>query len=207
MDVVIDTSAVIAVIVWAPERPTIIRHTAGAGLAAPASLHWEVGNAFSAMFRRRRITLDQARQAVESYQQMLLRFVDIDLGQSLELAERLGLYAYDAYVVACALNLRAPLLTLDKTTRRGGVSDRREDSGGEQRMKVYTYSEARQNLASLLEAAQRDGAVSIRRKDGRAYVVQPEPAARSPLDVAGIDLDLTTDEVVNLVREGRERYG
>ena len=114
MDVVIDTSAVIAVIVWAPERPTIIRHTAGAGLAAPASLHWEVGNAFSAMFRRRRITLDQARQAVESYQQMLLRFIDIDLGQSLELAERLGLYAYDAYVVACALNLRAPLLTLDK---------------------------------------------------------------------------------------------
>lgn len=74
-------------------------------------------------------------------------------------------------------------------------------------MKVYTYSEARQNLASLLEAAQRDGAVSIRRKDGRSYVVQPEPATRSPLDVAGIDLDLTTDEVVELVREGRERYG
>ena len=74
-------------------------------------------------------------------------------------------------------------------------------------MKVYTYSEARQNLASLLEAAQRDGAVSIRRKDGRSYVVQPAPAARSPLDVAGVDLDLTTDEVVNLVREGRERYG
>lgn len=74
-------------------------------------------------------------------------------------------------------------------------------------MKVYTYSEARQNLASLLEAAQRDGAVGIRRKDGRAYVVQPEPATRSPLDVAGIDLDLTTDEVVDLVREGRERYG
>ena len=74
-------------------------------------------------------------------------------------------------------------------------------------MKVYTYSEARQNLASLLEAAQRDGAVRIRRQDGSCYVVQPDLAARSPLDVEGIDLDFTTDEVVNLVREGRERYG
>ena len=74
-------------------------------------------------------------------------------------------------------------------------------------MKVYTYSEARQNLASLLEVARRDGAVRIRRKDGRSYVVQPDLAVRSPLDVAGIDLDLTADEVVDIVREGRERRG
>ena len=72
-------------------------------------------------------------------------------------------------------------------------------------MRVYTYSEARQNLAALLDVAQRDGAVRIRRRDGRAYVLQPEPDARSPLDVEGVDLDLTTDEIVNLVREGRER--
>ena len=114
MTLVIDTSAVIAVIVNAPERPAMIRHTAGASLVAPASLHWEVGNAFSAMFRRRRISLPQARQALESYHEMTVRFLDVDLGQSLELSERLGLYAYDAYMVACALNLRAPLLTLDK---------------------------------------------------------------------------------------------
>ena len=74
-------------------------------------------------------------------------------------------------------------------------------------MRVYTYSEARQNLASLLEIAQRDGAVRIRRRDGRCYVVQAEPAARSPLDVEGVDLDVTTDEIVNLIREGRERSG
>ena len=74
-------------------------------------------------------------------------------------------------------------------------------------MRVYTYSEARQNLASLLEIAQRDGAVRIRRRDGRCYVVQAEPAAGSPLDVEGVDLDVTTDEIVNLIREGRERHG
>ena len=44
---------------------------------------------------------------------MQFRFIDVDLSQSLDLSARLGLYAYDAYVLACALNLRSPLLTLD----------------------------------------------------------------------------------------------
>ena len=113
MELVIDTSAVIAVIAEEPERTAIIERTAGATLAAPASLHWEVGNAFSAMFRRRRITLEKAQQAIRSYEKIVFRFIDVDLGQSLELSDRLELYAYDAYVLACALTLRSPLITLD----------------------------------------------------------------------------------------------
>ena len=113
MDVVIDTSAVIAVIANEPERRAIVEHTVDANLIAPASVHWEVGNAFSAMFRRGRINLAQAKRAIESYERIMFRFVDIDLGQSLELSERLDMYAYDAYVLACASNLRIPLLTLD----------------------------------------------------------------------------------------------
>lgn len=74
-------------------------------------------------------------------------------------------------------------------------------------MKVYTYTEARQNLASLLDTAQRDGAVRIRRRDGRCYVLRPERDAGSPLNVEGVDLGLTTDQIVDLVREGRERSG
>ena len=114
MDVVVDTSAVIAVIANEPERPTIVEHTVGANLLVPASVHWEIGNAFANMLKRRRTTLDRAKQAIRSYERMLFRFVDIDLGQSLEISDRLDLYAYDAYVLACALNTRSPLLTLDK---------------------------------------------------------------------------------------------
>ena len=44
---------------------------------------------------------------------MTFRFIDVDLGQALEISDRLGIYAYDAYVLACALNMRSPLLTLD----------------------------------------------------------------------------------------------
>ncbi len=114
MDIVIDTSAVIAVIANEPEKPSIVEHTLGANLIAPASVHWEVGNAFSAMFKRRRISLSQAKEAIKSYERIVFRFIDVDLGQSLELSDRLDMYGYDAYVLACALNLRSPLLTLDK---------------------------------------------------------------------------------------------
>ena len=70
-------------------------------------------------------------------------------------------------------------------------------------MRVYTYSEARQNLASLLEEARQQGGVRIRRRDGQSFVLTPETEAGSPLDVEGIDLGLTSDEIVEFVREGR----
>ncbi len=73
-------------------------------------------------------------------------------------------------------------------------------------MRVYTYSEARQRLASVLDAAQRDCAVRIRRRDGRTFVLQPEASTRSPLDVEGVDLGITTGDIVSLIREGRSRY-
>ena len=73
-------------------------------------------------------------------------------------------------------------------------------------MKVYTYSEARQQLASVLDAAQQDGAVRIRRRDGRTFVLQLETSKSSPLDVEGVDLDISTSDIVSLVRESRSRY-
>lgn len=73
-------------------------------------------------------------------------------------------------------------------------------------MKVYTYSEARQRLASVLDAAQRDGAVRIRRRDGRTFLLQPDVSTRSPLDVEGVDLGISTEDIVALIRESRSRY-
>ena len=70
-------------------------------------------------------------------------------------------------------------------------------------MNVYTYSEARQNLASLLEQAVQYGEVRIRRKDGQVFVIRPEPNVDSPLDVESIDLGMTATEIVQFVQEGR----
>jgi hypothetical protein len=73
-------------------------------------------------------------------------------------------------------------------------------------MKVYTYSQARQSLASLLEQAKKEGAVRIRRRDGQTFILKPEAAGGSPLDVEGIDLGITTEEIVSFVREGRRGH-
>jgi len=72
-------------------------------------------------------------------------------------------------------------------------------------MKVYTYSEARQRLDSLLERARREGSVRIRRKDGRVFVLRPEAVSGSPLDVPGVNLTLTREEIVDFVRAGRRK--
>jgi predicted nucleic acid-binding protein len=113
MNLVVDTSVIIAVIADEPEKPILISKTQGCELFAPRSLHWEIGNAFSAMLKRQRITLEQAKAAVAIYQLIPLNLVEIDLEQALELAAHHGLYAYDAYILACAVNQSCPLLTLD----------------------------------------------------------------------------------------------
>lgn len=71
-------------------------------------------------------------------------------------------------------------------------------------MKVYTYTEARQKLADLLDRAGEEGEVVVRRRDGREYVVRPRREA-SPLDVEPVEADLSREEIVQAVRESRER--
>jgi predicted nucleic acid-binding protein len=77
-------------------------------------VHWEIGNAFSAMLRRERIQIDQALRALEVYQQIPIRFVDVELDESLRFAHAQRIYAYHAYLIRCAVKYGAPLLTLDR---------------------------------------------------------------------------------------------
>ena len=72
-------------------------------------------------------------------------------------------------------------------------------------MQVYTYSEARQKLATVLEQAEHTGKVLIRRKDGRTFALLPEKIAFSPLDIPSIKAKTTSSEIVDIIREGRER--
>lgn len=118
VEIVIDTSAVVAVILDAPEKEALIRATEDVTLVAPPSIHWEVGNALSAMVRRRRLTPQLAVRAVESYQSIPIRFVEVDLVASLVIAAEHHLYAYDAYLIECARRKNAPLLTLDRALAR-----------------------------------------------------------------------------------------
>ncbi len=72
-------------------------------------------------------------------------------------------------------------------------------------MQVYTYSEARQKLSTVLDKAEASGSVMIRRKDGRTFTLQPLQTKVSPLDVPAIQAKISTDELVDLVRNERSR--
>ena len=113
MSVVVDTSVIIAVIGNEPEKDVLVKLTQGADLVAPHSVHWEIGNAFSAMFKRNRVTLGQAVRAIQIYQKIPIRFVDVELERALEIAEMADIYAYDAYLIGCALKYKSPLISLD----------------------------------------------------------------------------------------------
>ena len=72
-------------------------------------------------------------------------------------------------------------------------------------MVKYTYSQARQNFASVLNKAQIEGEVIIQRKDGSSFVIKPYKFKKSPLDVQGINVNLSSSEIVDIIQETRKK--
>lgn len=72
-------------------------------------------------------------------------------------------------------------------------------------MRTYTFSEARQSFSTVLDRAKAEGQALIKRRDGSLFVIKPVSKPSSPLDVEGVDLGLSAEEIVDVVREGRER--
>ena len=71
-------------------------------------------------------------------------------------------------------------------------------------MLVVTYSEARQNFASVLDKSKNDGAVLIKRADGSVFRISPEVSESSPF--AGIKtlFDIKHDDIMQSLKESRE---
>jgi hypothetical protein len=70
-------------------------------------------------------------------------------------------------------------------------------------MKIFTYSEARQNFAKLLLMAQ-DEEIEIRRKDGSIFSLTAKKSEKkSPFDVSGINTKATTQDILDAVMDSR----
>ena len=114
MKIVADTNTFIAVALNEPERDMIIRLTEGHDLIAPEVLPFEVGNALTAMLKRKVLKADEVFLAWEMVQHIPVDLRRIDIGAALKIATQYNIYAYDAYFLECAFNLHSPLLTLDR---------------------------------------------------------------------------------------------
>lgn len=117
-NIVIDTSAILAVLLDEPEKEAVVDATMGSVVCAPASLRWEVGNAATAGVKRRRLTTERARQLVTDFEQVTLRELAIDILRAVNLGLELGIDAYDAYILEAARSSGFPLLALDGLIRR-----------------------------------------------------------------------------------------
>ena len=72
-------------------------------------------------------------------------------------------------------------------------------------MRVFNYSEARQNFSSILNTALSEEVI-ITRKDGSKFKVVPigDNKSKSPFDVKGIDSNIGTEEILDIIRENRQ---
>ena len=71
-------------------------------------------------------------------------------------------------------------------------------------MKVYTYSEARQRLANVLNIAKTEEVI-IKRRGGETFSIIFRKSGKSPFDVPGIKTKATTNDILDAVKESRER--
>ena len=72
-------------------------------------------------------------------------------------------------------------------------------------MRVFNYSEAKQNFAALLARAVKEEVI-ITKQDGSRFKIVPltKIENRSPFDVPGIKSKISAEELFELIREVRE---
>lgn len=117
-NIVIDTSALLAVLLEEPEKEAVVEKTMGTVLNAPASVRWEVGNAATAGVKRRRLTMKRAQQLMADFESVTIRELAVDIKAAVDLGLELGIYAYDAHILEAARSSGFPLLALDGPIRR-----------------------------------------------------------------------------------------
>lgn len=118
MDIVADTNIFLAVSLNEPEKSRVIQLTMDASIIAPEILPYEIGNALSAMVKRKKLTEEEALEAERVTGLIPVRLVSVDVHASLKIAAEQHIYAYDAYFLQCARVYSLPLLTLDKRMKQ-----------------------------------------------------------------------------------------
>ena len=73
-------------------------------------------------------------------------------------------------------------------------------------MKTYTFTQAREKLAALLDEAAQHGEVRIQRRSGDVFIIKLLRNKSSGLNVKGLKIGLDRDEILQSIREGRKEY-
>jgi prevent-host-death family protein len=72
-------------------------------------------------------------------------------------------------------------------------------------MKIYTYSQARQKLANILEESKSEEVVIWRRSGDTFSIIPKKSRRRSPFDVPGLRKKINRKDILEAIRESRDR--
>ena len=114
MNIIADTNIFLAIALNQSERQSIIDLTKSAVVFSPEILPYEIGNALSAMLKRRQINAKSVGEILKITQGIKVRLLTVDIASALKIAIEYKIYAYDAYFLLAAQSKKCPLLTLDK---------------------------------------------------------------------------------------------
>jgi predicted nucleic acid-binding protein len=113
MNVLIDASALMPILINEPEKEYIVNTTRNCELLSPSILPYEIGNALTRLKKRQILTEKQIITAYNDFRKIPLRLVEVDIEKALKIACKYSIYAYDAYYLEAACRLHLSLLTLD----------------------------------------------------------------------------------------------
>ena len=122
MDIVLDASAIMAVILNEQNRGKVIKLTENAALLSPEVIAFEIGNALINLFKKRKITEGKLLEAYKTYVSIPIRSIEVDIEKALSIACKYNIYAYDAYYLEAAYRLKLPLITFDELMRKTGLA-------------------------------------------------------------------------------------
>ena len=121
MDILLDASAIIAVILNEPNREIVINLTENTNLLAPEVISFEIGNALIGLHKKRKISEEELLKVYKDFLLIPLRNVRTDIEKALSIACKYKIYAYDAYYLEIAYRLKVPLLTFDTLMNKAGI--------------------------------------------------------------------------------------
>jgi len=114
MDILLDASAIIAVIADEPEAQIVINCTKGATIMSPNIISCEIANALTRMMKKGIIiTKEQMIELIRIFKKIPLKMLEIDIEKTLEIAWNFKIHAYDAFYLETAKRLGLPLITFD----------------------------------------------------------------------------------------------
>ena len=114
MKIIADTNIFLSVALEEESKKKIIKLSQGCDIYAPEILPYEIGNALSAMIKRKQIDKSEAISIFNITQKIPVKLVKVDIPKALSIALTHNIYAYDAYFLQCAIAVSCSILSLDK---------------------------------------------------------------------------------------------